>query len=155
MSNLFVPAHMMDKRGVPRYFTEGLRAIDPALIVYWNPLRARFVIDRCTAAGVHHIADHQHTPECPRTNVKIVQDEAGQYRPLARDILQWLREHDTWAQHNSSQDFIAALNKECEEYNEKLRLERKDNTRAHTMDNKRQLLRAYHLFQQHDMKVNQ
>lgn len=157
MARLWLPENMRasSSRVIPEWFANALREIDPSLILFFNPIRGRWIIDRCTAAGVHHVSDHQHTNECPRTNVKIIQDEAGQYMPLCQDVLDWLRAHDTWNQHSSAEQFITILGNQDAEYQEKLRAARRDNTHHRTMDHKRQLQKAKNLIDQHDLEVNQ
>jgi hypothetical protein len=155
MSSLFLPNSMRNEaRAVPEWFATALRDIDPSLIVYFNHIRQRWILDRCTAAGEHHVANHQHTPECPRTNVKVIQGEGGEYMPLGTDVLDWLRAHDTWNQHSSADRFIKILSNQDEDYKEKLKAQRRDNTHHRTLDGKRQLLKAFHLIQQHDLVPN-
>ena len=155
MSNLFIPEHLKQSRDVPDWFRIALHEIDPSLIVYYNPLRCRWIIDRCTAGGEHGTANHQHTPECPRTNVKVVQDEVGNYMPLCDDILDWLRAHDTWSQHSTSEQFITVLANQDLDYKEKLRAIRRANTRHATLDGKIQIQKAKNLIDQHSLEVNQ
>jgi hypothetical protein len=117
-------------------------------------LRGRWIIDRCTAGGTHHTSDHQHSNECPRTNVKVIQDEAGEYMPLGQDVLDWLRAHDTWNQHSSSDQFVTILANQHADHLEKLRQARRDNTRHASRDGRRQLGKAFHLIQQHSLELN-
>jgi hypothetical protein len=162
MSNLFVPVDRMMipasaafSKEVPDWFLRAMRDIDPALIVYWNPIRKRFILDRCTAAGVHSAADHTHTPECPRTNVKIVQGVDGEFMPLCESVLEWLRKNDTWNNHGSAEMFVGALATQDAQYQQKLAAERRDNTHRTTLENRRQLLKMKHLADQHSLKINQ
>lgn len=154
MSQLLVPKHIANDRVVPDWFLIALRDIDPSLIVFFNPIRARWVLDRCTLGGEHGISDHTHSNECPRTNVKIIQSETGEYLPLSNEVLDWLRAHDTWNQHSSVEQFLTILNNQGTEYQEKLRKERREYTHHRTTDNRRQLAKAFHLIQQHDLKIN-
>lgn len=140
---------------MPEWFAVALRDIDPSLIVFFNPIRARWILDRCTAGGELHVSNHEHTPECPRTNVKVIQDETGQYLPLSPDILDWLRANDTWAQHSSAGQMITILANQDAAYQERLKEERRDNTHHRTLDHKRQIQKAKNLMDQHDLKVNQ
>lgn len=157
MSGLILPNHMAqaNSRVVPEWFAKSMHDIDPSLIVFFNPLRQRWVIDRCTAGGEFKTSNHPHTPECPRTNVRIVQGEGGEYMPLCDDVLTWLRAHDTWSQHSSAEQFVTVLRNKDEEYQNKLREERRDNTHHRTLDGKRQLQKAKNLMDQHDLQVNQ
>lgn len=155
MSNLIIPRHLAQDRIIPPWFTTGLKGIDPSLIVYWNHLRGRWIIDRCTAAGEKHTANHTHSPECPTTNVKVVQDEAGDYMPLCQDVLDWFRANDRWNQTASTEQLITELRNKDEAYQAKLKQDRRDNTHHVTMDHKRQLLKMKHLMDQHNLEVNQ
>ncbi len=155
MSQLIIPHHVAQDRHIPEWFSKGLHDIDPSLIVYWNHLRGRWIIDRCTAAGEKHTANHQHGPECPTTNVKVVQDEAGEYMPLCQDVLDWFREHELWDEATTIDQHLLNLRNKDKAYQAKLKQERRDNTRHATRSNKRQLLQMFHLIQQHDLKVNQ
>jgi hypothetical protein len=156
MSSLFLPNSMRNEaRAVPEWFATALRDIDPSLIVYFNHIRQRWILDRCTAAGEHHVANHQHTPECPRTNVKVIQGEGGEYMPLCADVLDWLRAHDTWSQHSSGDQMVQILANQHADHLEKLKQARRANTRHATLDGKRQLYRMKFLIDQHDLKVNQ
>lgn len=155
MSNLIIPRHLAQDRVVPEWFTTGLKEIDPSLIVYFNHLRGRWTVDRCTVAGEKHVANHTHSAECPTTNVKVVQDEAGDYMPLCQDVLDWFRQNDRWEQTASTEQLLIELRNKDEEYQARLKKNRRDNTRHATLSNKRQLLQMYHIFQQHSMEINQ
>lgn len=155
MAGLLLPNHMRNEsRNVPEWFATAMREIDPSLIVYFNVIRQRWILDRCTAAGEFHVANHQHTPECPRTNVKVIQGEGGEYMPLGTDVLDWLRAHDTWNQHSSKDQFVTILGNQDGDYQERLRAVRRANTRHATLDGKIQLRKAKNLIDQHDLELN-
>lgn len=151
--NLFLPKDV--ERVVPPWFTAALRETDPNLMVYFNPMKKRWTIDRCTRGGVHNAGEHTHTNECPRTNVTVVQDE-GQYMPLCQAVIDDLRSRDAWTKHGSLEQFelvsqneadadLAARNKAIDVIHHEA-----------TVDNRRQLMRAFHLMQQHDTaRINQ
>jgi hypothetical protein len=151
--NLLLPKDI--EHVVPPWFAAALRETDPNLIVYFNPMRKRWVIDRCTRGGVHNAGAHLHTNECPRTNVTVVQDE-GQYMPLCQAVIDDLRSRDAWAQHGSSEQFLKVSDNAADE-DEAARKRAIDVIYAETTkDNRRQLMRAFHLMQQHDTaRVNQ
>lgn len=155
MSNLIIPHHVAQERVIPEWFTTGLRDIDPSLIVYFNHIRGRWIIDRCTAGGEKHTANHTHNAECPTTNVKVVQEDSGEYMPLCQQVLDWFRANDRWNQTLSTDQLITELRNKDEAYQEKLKADRRDNTRHATQSNKRQLLQMYHLIQQHNLEINQ
>lgn len=155
MSNLIIPHYLANSRTAPEWFKTSLYDIDPSLIVYFNHMRGRWIIDRCTAGGEKHTANHTHNPSCPTTNVKVVQDEAGDYSPLGTDVLDWLRAHDTWNQTKTADQLVIELRNKDEAYQAKLKEDRRDNTHHRTMDNKRQLLKMKHLMDQHNLEINQ
>jgi hypothetical protein len=155
MSTLIIPRHLANERTIPEWFTNGLKDIDPSLIVYWNHLRGRWTIDRCTVAGEKHTSNHTHDASCTTTNVKVVQDESGEYMPLCQDVLDWLRAHDTWTQTKTLDQCLLEMSNRFEAYQNKLKRERRDNTRRVTLEHKPQLLKMKHLIDQHDLKVNQ
>lgn len=136
------------ERSVPDWFSSQLRALDPNLIVYFNPLKQRWVIDRCTRGGIHNAALHAHTPECPRTNVMVVKD-GEQYMPLCEAVLDDLRSQDSW-KHGSEEQFILHHDNIAAE-DEASRNRQIDSLfRGASLDNRRQLLKAYDLTQIHD-----
>jgi hypothetical protein len=150
---LFLPPDV--ERVVPSWFADALRATDPNLMVYFNPQRKRWTIDRCTRGGVHNAGAHVHTNECPRTNVRVVQDQ-GQYMPLCQAVIDDLRGSDAWAQHGSVSQFMLTSDNAAADDVAKRKRQIDALYSEATRDNRRQLLRAYHLFQQHDTaRVNQ
>jgi hypothetical protein len=150
---LFLPQDI--EHVVPPWFEAALRETDPNLIVYFNPQRKRWVIDRCTRGGVHNAGAHLHTNDCPRTNVTVVQDE-GQYMPLCQAVIDDLRSRDSWAQHSTAEQFALSGQNAADE-DASMRKRAIDVLYAETTrDNRRQLLRAFHLMQQHDTaRINQ
>lgn len=143
------------ERSVPDWFASQLRALDPNLIVYFNPLKQRWVIDRCTRGGVHNAALHEHTPACPRTNVMVVKD-GERYMPLCEAVLDDLRSQDSWATHETVEQFVLHHENASAE-DEATRSAAVDTVfREASIDNRRQLLKAYDLTQIHDVhRVNQ
>lgn len=142
------------ERSVPDWFASQLRALDPNLICYFNAHKQRYIIDRCTRGGVHNAALHTHTPECPKTNVMVVQDE-GQYMPLCDAVLNGLRGMDSW-NHKTADQFILHHDNALAA-DEAKRKEAIDAVFSEaSKDNRRQLLKAYDLTQLHDVhRVNQ
>lgn len=152
MSALILPAGV--ERVVPDYFSRGLRALDPNLIVYFNVRRQRWIIDRCTRGGLHNAALHAHTPECPKTNVLVVQDE-GQYMPLCDAVLDELRGMDSWS-HKTADQFVLHHENALAADEAKRSAAIDTVFREASKDNRRQLLKAYDLTQIHDVhRVNQ
>jgi hypothetical protein len=144
---LFLPKGL--ERSVPDSFASQIRALDPNLIVYFNPMKQRWVVDRCTRGGARNAALHEHTPECPRTNVMVVRD-GEQYMPLCEAVLDDLRAADSW-KHSTVEQFILHHDNIAAE-DEASRNRQIDAVfREASLDNKRQLQKAYHLTQIHDV----
>lgn len=137
------------ERVVPSWFARELRALDPNLIPYFNSQRQRWIIDRCTLGGALNAAMHEHTPECPKTNVMVVQDE-GHYMPLCERVLDELRSKDSWSQYGSFENY--QRHTANEDAADEAKRERQIDNLYHdaSADHRRQLLQAYHLTQQHD-----
>lgn len=141
-------------RTVPDWFASQLRSLDPNLVCYFNPHKQRYIIDRCTRGGIHNAAAHTHTPECPKTNVMVVQDE-GQYMPLCEKVLDELRSMDSWS-HGSVEQFTLHHDNALAEDVAKRDAAIDAVFREASKDNRRQLLKAYDLTQTHDTaRVNQ
>jgi hypothetical protein len=140
---------------VPEWFQRALRETDHNLIVYYNPHRKRWVVDRCTRNGEKSLGlAHAHTPECPRTNVMVVQDE-GQYMPLCQSVIDEIRSKDSW-RYSSVDEFLKAGD-EMVAADEAARDAKIDTIyREASIDNKRQLAKAWDLYQRHDLvRINQ
>lgn len=152
MSALILPAGV--ERVVPDYFSRGLRALDPNLIVWFNPRKQRWVLDRCTRGGVRNAALHAHTAECPKTNVMVVQDPDGGYMPLCDAVLDSLRGMDSWS-HGTAEQFILHHENALAENEAKRNADIDSAFDLASKENRRQLLKAYDLIQTHDMRVNQ
>lgn len=146
MSNLILPTSV--ERTIPDWFLTELGHIDPALIVYFNPLRGRWILDRCTRDDNML---HQHTPACPKTNVRVIQDADGSYMPLCQDVLDWLRAHDTGSKFKSADEYIKHLNEqeaaERERIQQALERDKEHNSRDHRV----QLNQLHMLIQRHDL----
>jgi len=158
VSNLVLPRSAFNQRTAPESFVKQLKDIDWRLLVYWNHLRGRWIIDRCTKGitaqdlrGVRH----EHDNECPKTNVLVVRGPNQEYHPLGQDVIDWFRANDKGSEYKSADALIADLTKKDEDNREKMRLERKDNTHHVTLDHKRQLLKMKHLIDQHSLEPNQ
>lgn len=67
-------------------FKRELRALDPTLLIRWNPRRMRFVIEQCTE---HHAPGPEHDHLCARIYVLLVQDpEGGMMSPSSATLEQ-------------------------------------------------------------------
>jgi hypothetical protein len=152
MPELWLPVRV--ERTVPDWFRLQLRSVDPSLIVYFNPIRNRWVIDRCTLGGMGHVSDHAHTAECPKTNVFWVQGEAGEYMPLCDAVISKLRSMDAWSKFGSWENMTRlAENKEADQ-KEAIQQEMKDDIKHASRDGRVQMNKMVHLIQQHDLRLN-
>jgi len=158
VSNLILPPSCFHQRTAPEWFLRELKAIDWRLIVYWNHMRERWIVDRCTkgitAADLLGGGQHAHDNECPRTNVLVVRGPQQEYHPLGQDVIDWFRANDVGTKHVSAEHLIIDLTTKEQAESERLRLTRKDNTHHATLDGKRQLLKMKHLIDQHDLEIN-
>lgn len=138
----------------PVKFTETLkRLVDPALVCYWNPMRGRFVIDRCThpdsSSGLHKC-----DLACSKTNVMMVEGPDGKYRELGDDLIGFLHASDTWSKYGRlhAAERMDADISAIEEKDQSKRSELIDeNWKNVAKDDKRTARKAFHLIQQHDV----
>jgi hypothetical protein len=146
--DLILPRNVV--RLVPDWFLTRLKDTDPNLIVYFNELKNRWIIDRCTRDGVMASAAHTHDATCPRTNVIVVNDE-GKYMPLCDAVIDTIRAMDTWSTDRSLEKYKAR----------NAAMEAAEKAKTDTamrnlyvdagLDNKRQLNHALDLIARHDV----
>jgi hypothetical protein len=139
-------------RTVPAWFAQRLKDADRNLITYFNPMRNRWIIDRCTRTDLHDT----HTNECPKTNVMILATEDGGYFPLCDEALDRILSMDAWRAAGSYEQFHR--NRIRVEAEDAAKREAKIDTlyREASLDNKRQLNQAFTLIQRHDTaRINQ
>lgn len=131
----------MDK--VPDWFLRLLKDTDPQLVVYFNPFKQRFMIDRQVPGQVN-------------TNVMVVQAENGEYMPLTENTIERLRSIDAWRNYGSFEAMHRHhLQLEAEDA-AKREAEIRENYRLAGLDDKIQLNRAHTLTQRHDtLRINQ
>lgn len=133
---------------IPDWFRRRLKDIDRALVVYYNPLRSFFCIDRCVKGS--DCLSEKHI-ECTKTNVLV-------FPHIGESALEKLKSMDAWTKTNAlGGDDEAALlkfRKEHEdakaEYDANLREKAKQNWRDGLREDRVQLNKALHLIQQHD-----
>ena len=159
VSNLILPPSVFNQRTAPEWFTKALKDIDWRLMVYFNHMRGRWIIDRCTkgvtAENLGAGLPHEHDNGCPRTNVLVVRGPDNSYHPLGQDVIDWFKANDVGNRYDKAEDLVCDLTAKDDANKEKMRLERKDNTRHHTLDHKRQLLQIKHIIDQHDLEPNE
>lgn len=135
--DLIIPSSV--ERVIPDWFAQRLKDVDPALCTYFNKIRQRWVIDRCTREDSTLHADHTY---CSRTNVMLVQGDEGEYMPLCDQVLDKLKASDTWTQYGSAEGLINHLQSLDDANQAKLRRERKENTEHVTRENRVTLNKA-------------
>lgn len=128
---------------VPEWFLTRLKDTDPNLVVYFNPFKRRWMIDRKVEGQLS-------------TNVMVCESDTGEPLPLSDNIIDRIRSMDAWKKHLSYEAFhrhnieLAAADKAKRE------AEIRESYRLATLDDKRQLHKAYDLVQRHDVaRVNQ
>lgn len=147
--DLIVPS---SARSVPAWFSQRLKDADRNLIVYFNPMRNRWIIDRCTRTDMHDT----HTNDCPKTNVMILHGEDGEYLPLCEAAIDRILSIDAWRDAGSYEQF--QRNRMKMEAEDAAKREASIDTmyREASLDNKRQLNEALTLTQRHDiLRINQ
>ena len=134
-----------DARSVPNWFKRRLRDIDTALVVYYNPFRNVFCIDRCIKGSDCLSSDHI---SCEKSNVHI-------FPHISEKALDDLKSKDAWTKHGGK-DLAAMLRQRMEREQAKAEFDARvsesiaQGFREAALDNKNQLRKAHHLIQQHD-----
>lgn len=128
---------------VPEWFKTRLKDTDPQLVVYFNPFKRRWIIDRRTEDG-------------QTTNVMVCESDTGEPLELSDNIIDRLRSMDAWKKHGTYEAFhrhninLAAADKEKRE------AEIRESYHHAALDDKSQLHKAFDLIQRHDVhRVNQ
>jgi hypothetical protein len=150
---LILPKHVLDVRTPPDWFTRGLKDIDRALFVVWNPNRKLWVIARCLRDDNNL---HEHDPKmCAQTLVLIVESEMfGGYAPLTERVLDKLRSMDMWQKHGSWENMTAETEAKEERQQAKIKQDQKEDIEHCSRDNRVQVNKMVHLIQQHDLRLN-
>lgn len=149
MSDLILPDSC---RTVPDWFKQMLLDTDRNLIVYFNPFKGRWIVDRCTRTDMHD----SHSITCPKTNVLVLEGENGDYYPLCEGAIDRIRSMDQWKEHGSYEAFHRErINREIADLAQR-EAAIKTSYKEAGLDNKRQLNDAFTLIQRHDTaRVNQ
>lgn len=134
-----------DARTVPDWFRRRLRDIDPALVVYFNPFREQFCIDRCVKGRDCLSSNHV---ECEKTNVML-------FPHMGEQALDDLKKMDSWTNFGgNNEDALLRMRRDHEiakeEHDEKLRQTARENYAAGAREDRVQLNKVLHLMQQHD-----
>lgn len=124
-------------------FLERLKNLDPQLVVYWNPYKGCWMIDRKIDGQVN-------------TNVLVCKADNGDALPLNDNIIDRLQSMDAWKEYGTYEAFHAANLAREAEAKAKINTEIRENYRLAAIDDKRQLHRAYDLIKTHDVaRINQ
>lgn len=134
---------------VPDWFRRRLKDIDPALVVYYNPFKQQFCIDRCVRGSDCLLSNHQF---CEKTNVMI-------FPHIGEAAIEKLKSMDAWTQTGAAggndESALLKFRKAHEdakaEYDAKQKEEARENYRLGMLDDRVQINKALHLIQQHDI----
>lgn len=155
INRILVPGQTGESPAIPDGFRERLRALDPDLCVAWNYVKKRFVIEQCVK---HLSGTAEHTHVCDRLYVLMVQDEDGCMMPLGEKVIEMVKARDVarlgYGPNDLSRfqrDIKAAAKQEIERRQEA----GAEVIRYGSRHNRRQLLKAIHLIQNHSLDVNQ
>jgi hypothetical protein len=155
INRIVLPGQPSEGPAIPESFVAQLRQYDPTLLVAWNGIRKRFVIEKCDQ---HLSGVEAHTHLCRRSFVVMAQDDDGVMMPLGDRVMDKIRAADVTNAGYGPDDlarFLADQKAVFKKYREDIDAKSADAIRHGSRINKRQLLKAIHLIQQHDLRVNQ
>lgn len=136
--SLWLPESAKNDRVVPDWFTLLLKDVDNSLVVYFNPWKDRWVINRKAEDGSFH-------------HILMVEGDNSDYAPLNERVIAKLKEMDTWEKYGTVENFHLANENILAEQNAKNDA-KVDDTYDHCAKiNRRQLNEAHTLMQRHDM----
>ena len=139
----------MDAPTIPESFIRGLKDIDSGLVIYWNRFKNRFVIDRCINPD-----PHTHTAQCQRANVLIVEDPEHNFMMPSEFTLDRIKAMDAWTNYGTLENQRRTRENAKADHDAKVKEEIRENYKHAMLDDKPQMLKALHLIQQHDMRLN-
>jgi hypothetical protein len=129
--SLLIPAEYRKVPGkwqAPSWFVTRLHDIDPALDVFFNTNRQRWIIFR-NANGT-------------QTHVKTLESSGGGYQAPCESVLDWLKQSDTWMQGETAEQIAAAMSYEEQRQRDKIAASIKADFHDAAMDDKLQIKRA-------------
>lgn len=141
---------------ISEVFRAKLRTFDADLYVSWNPRRRRFQIEQCVG---HHAPTAAHSHLCERIYVLLVQGDEGEMLGLGEHVFKELRARDVrnagyTEDHRGAENFLRDMNNQCEASQRKIEADQADAVRHCSRMNRRQLLRAIGMMQQHSLEIN-
>lgn len=129
-------------------FVRRLKAFDSALVVYFNPHRGRWVIDRCI-----HGAECSHSGHCERVNAMVVESPEKGYMPLNDRVFEELRKRDMW-RYSSPEQIQVEQDNEAERQREKITESIRSDWNSVIREDRVQLNRMRSILQTHDLRIN-
>jgi hypothetical protein len=129
-----------DARSVPNWFRRRLRDIDPALVVYFNPFKQQFCIDRCVRGS--DCLSEKHV-ECEKTNVML-------FPHMGEAALEKLKSMDAWTNFGSLENQRRERENAKAEWDAKTDAEIRELHGNAAKDDKAQLHKVYDLIKQFD-----
>lgn len=155
INRIVLPGQSHEGPAIPESFRESLRQYDPNLIVAWNTIKKRFVIEQC----VEHLAEGTaHTHICRRNYVAIAQDDEGHMLPLGDKVMEMIKARDVLNAGYGPDDlqkFLADQKAAGVAERERISKAQDDAIKHGSRFNRRQLLKAVSLMQNHSLEVNQ
>jgi hypothetical protein len=154
INRIVLPGQTLEGPAIPESFLLQLRQYDPSLLVAWNQIKKRFVIEQC----VQHLSPGpEHSHVCNRNFVVMAQDDEGVMLPLGDAVMDKIKAADVSRAGFGPDDLEAFLKsqKKILKADQENREKKVDDAFKHgSRFNKRQLLKAKHLIDQHDLRPN-
>lgn len=144
--SLLLPRDAYEDRKPDASFMKKLKAVDSALVVYFNRFKGRWVLDRCV-----HGNQCAHAGNCERVNAMIVQSPDGKYMPLGEHVFEELRKRDLWRQFDSAEHMRDVQDKESDEQRAQIAESIRGDFNSMIREDRVQLNRFRHLIQTHDI----
>lgn len=142
--NIILP-ESMDAPTIPETFMRGLRALDPALVIYWNRFKHRFVVDRCILG--HDV----HGPSCQRANVLIVETPEGLFMMPNDWTLDKIKAMDAWTNYGTLENQRRTRENAKADWDAKRHEATREAFKEAAIDNKSQINEALTLIKTHDL----
>jgi hypothetical protein len=130
-------------------FVKRLKAFDSALVVYFNPHRGRWVIDRCI-----HGAECSHSGHCERVNAMVVESPEKTYMPLNDRVFEELRKRDLWRNFTSPEQMGVLQDNERDKQRDAIEQSIRDDFNSIIREDRVQLNRLRSILQTHDLRTN-
>ena len=147
---LYLPAQALSEQRTPSEdFVETLRDLDPRLIVTWNRLKHRWVVEECMQHAIEAPSDG-HCHLCRRSYVWLVQDPEGGPMPLGSRVIEELRGMDIYKKFDGPEGIVKAMDEIDRKNQEAEKKQVREHIQGRKKDNKRQLEQAITLIDRHD-----